>query len=115
MLPIESRERTRAKHAPSVLKRPKSKPRQIQQHATAGTTQVADLPESLRRLIHEGVEALRDPSMERLVRQHLEGRGDSTRDMIKLAMVAGRFQREQAGSVSVSSRSENGRSVFQSP
>ena len=98
-----------------MLKRPKSKQRQIRQHATSGTTQVADLPENLQRLIHDGVEALRDPRMERLVREHLEGRGDSTRDMIKLAMVAGRFQREQEGAVSSSPRSENGRSVFQSP
>jgi len=43
------------------------------------------------------LEALRDPDMDRRVREHLEARGDSPRDLIAAALVAARFLREQNG------------------
>jgi hypothetical protein len=59
------------------------------------------LPEGQQRLIHAGLEALRDPEMERRVHAHLESRGDSPRDLISAALVAARFQREQQGAGSM--------------
>jgi len=43
------------------------------------------------------LEALRDPDMNRRVHEHLQARGDSPRDLIAAALVAGRFHREQSG------------------
>lgn len=40
---------------------------------------------------------MRDPEMARRVREHLEARGDSPRDLIAGALVAARFKREQTG------------------
>ena len=53
------------------------------------------MPEGQRQLVRAGLEALRDPEMERRVREHLEARGDSPRDLISAALVAARFHREQ--------------------
>ena len=61
------------------------------------STAIHDLPEAQQRLIRSGLEALRDPDMDRRVSAHLQARGDSPRDVIAAALVAGRFQREQIG------------------
>jgi hypothetical protein len=50
-----------------------------------------------QRIIRSGLQALRDPNMDRRVREHLEARGDSPRDLISAALVAARFLREQTG------------------
>lgn len=77
-----------------MLRRPRSKPRR---QATPHHTPFPELPEGQKRLIVAGLEALRDPDMDRRVREHLEARGDSPRDLIAAALVAGRFHREQNG------------------
>lgn len=77
-----------------MLRRTRSQPRrQPRAYATA----IHDLPEGQQRLIRVGIEALRDPEMERRVRAHLEARGDLPRDIIAAALVAARFHREQNG------------------
>ena len=77
-----------------MLRRTRSQPRQ---QPRAHTAAIHDLPEGQRRLIRAGLEALRDPEMERRVHAHLEARGDSPRDLIAAALVAARFHREQSG------------------
>ena len=77
-----------------MLKRTRSREHQLRQRANRGPTAVADVPEGMRRLVEAGVEALRDPAMERRVREHLSARGHPARDVISAALVAGRFRRE---------------------
>ena len=79
-----------------MLKRSRLQRNQPRQSATIGTSVITDLPEGMRLLVQAGVEALRDPAMEQRVHEHLKGRGDSPRDVIGAALVAGRFQREAA-------------------
>ena len=77
-----------------MLRRPRSQPRR---QATAHHTPFPELPEGQQRHIRTGLEALRDPDMHRRVREHLQARGDSPRDLIAAALVAARFLREQNG------------------
>jgi hypothetical protein len=77
-----------------MLRRPRTQPRQ---QATPHRTAFPDLPEGQQGLIRVGLEALRDPEMNRRVHEHLEARGDSPRDLIAAALVAARFHREQNG------------------
>jgi hypothetical protein len=77
-----------------MIRRPRSQPRQ---QPTPHRTAFPDLPEGQQRLIRAGLQALRDPDMNRRVREHLEARGDSPRDLIAAALVAERFHREQNG------------------
>lgn len=77
-----------------MLRRPRSQPRP---QPTPPRTAFYELPESQQRLIRAGLQALRDPDMDRRVREHLEARGDSPRDLIAAALVAARFHREQNG------------------
>jgi len=77
-----------------MLRRPRSQPRR---QATPHHTPFPELPERQQQLIRVGLEALRDPDMDRRVREHLEARGDSPRDLIAAALVAARFLREQNG------------------
>lgn len=77
-----------------MLRRPRSQPRR---QATPHRTAFHELPEGQQRLIRTGLEALRDPDMNRRVHEHLEARGDSPRDLIAAALVAARFHREQNG------------------
>lgn len=78
-----------------MLRRSRS---QSRRQATPHRTAFPDLPEGQKRLILAGLEALRDTDMDRRVREHLEARGDSPRDLIAAALVAARFHREQNGS-----------------
>jgi hypothetical protein len=77
-----------------VIRRTRS---QRKQQPRVHSTAIHELPEAQKRLIHAGLEAMRDPEMARRVREHLEARGDSPRDLIAAALVAARFTREQAG------------------
>lgn len=77
-----------------MLRRPRSQPRR---QATPHRTAFPELPDGQQRLIRAGLEALRDPDMNRRVHEHLEARGDSPRDLIAAALVAARFLREQNG------------------
>ena len=77
-----------------MLRRPRSQPRR---QPTPHHTPFPELPEGQQRLICAGLHALRDPDMDRRVREHLEARGDSPRDLIAAALVAARFLREQNG------------------
>lgn len=63
---------------------------------------INDLPEGQRRLIRTGLEALRDPEMERRVHAHLQTRGDFRPDLITTALLAARLEREGHGGVSQS-------------
>ena len=65
--------------------------------ATPHHTSFPELPEGQQQLIRPGLEAPRDPDMDRRVREHLEVRGDSPRDLIAAALVAASFLREQNG------------------
>lgn len=95
-----------------MLKRIRSQPRpQPRAHATA----VHELPEGQQRLIRVGLEALRDPDMERRVSAHLQARGDSPRDLIAAALVAGRFQREQSGFGRMPQKNGGMKQVSQNP
>ena len=78
-----------------MLRRSRSQPRR---QTTPHHTPFPELPEGQQRLIRAGLEALRDPDMDRRVREHLEARGESPRDLIAAALVAARFHREQNGS-----------------
>jgi hypothetical protein len=94
-----------------MLRRTRSQPRQQPRaHATA----IHDLPEGQQRLIRAGLEALRDPEMERRVHAHLEARGDSPRDLIGAALVAARFHREQNGIAAASTGPKRSNGVSQS-
>jgi hypothetical protein len=74
---------------------------------TTGTgTNLDDMPESLRRQIHVGLQALRDPDMESRVREHLAMLGESPRNVVHAAMIAGRFQREATGAATNGAPSE---------
>jgi hypothetical protein len=53
------------------------------------------LAEGQKRLVPTVLEPPRNPEMQRRVREHLEARGDSPRDLISAALVAARFHREQ--------------------
>jgi hypothetical protein len=64
------------------------------------------MPESLKRQIHVGLQALRDPDMERRVCEHLATLGESPRNVVHAAMIAGRFQREAAGAATNGESSE---------
>lgn len=77
-----------------MLRRSRSQPRK---QSTPHRTPFHELPEGQQRLIRVGLQALRDPDMDRRVREHLRARGDSPRDLIAAALVAARFHREQNG------------------
>ena len=94
-----------------MLRRTRSQPRQ---QPRAHATPIQNLPEGQQRLIRAGLEALRDPEMERRVHAHLEARGDSPRDLIAAAFVAARFQREQNGSAAMTAAPARSNGVSQS-
>jgi hypothetical protein len=94
-----------------VLRRTRSQPQP--QLRTPATT-IHDMPEGQRRLVRAGLEALRDPEMERRVRAHLEERGDSPRDLISAALVAARFHRGQSAPDRNPQAPNGGQSVSQS-
>lgn len=87
----------------------------IRQQSRPHSTAIHELPEGQQRLIHAGLKALRDPNMERRVREHLEARGDSPRDLIAAAFVAARFVREQTANGVAAVNQTSGKAVSRTP
>lgn len=105
--PLWRRGSANSPHGSLVLKRVSSKRGVHRNQVTTGTgTSFDDMPESLKRQILFGLEALRDPQMERRVHEHLAALGESPRNVFHAAMIASRFRREATGAASNRAASE---------